>query len=176
MTDPFSAPSPIQSNFASVQSFRGRLVLIEPTKVEMVPNQETGALQERITATISVLDGSGPVSVFSYGEDTGRKLEGSTFKGVWIGQEILIGQLKDPKTGQLMPMTLGRFETKTPGLKAKKGNPWGILPPTAEDMDTARAYLATRFQAQAAAALPSTTPQEQVTEAATNPFAEQAPF
>lgn len=147
--DPFAEAAPIQSNFASVQSFRGRLVLIEPVKTEMKPNQDTGLLQETVTATITTVDGKGPVEIFNRGDATGRMLPGPRHEGVWIGQEILVGQLKTAD-GHLRKMILTRIDTKTPGKKAMKGNPWGFavgLPET--DKQMARDFLANRTIEQA---------------------------
>lgn len=177
--DPFSGPSPIPVTFASVQSFQGRLVLIEPKKTEMAMNDDNGQMQERITATVTVIDGSGPVKTFKRRVDTGMTLEGPEFPGVWIGQQMLVGQLKDGK-GNLLPMVLGRFDTKTRGGSAGKGNPWEIYPPTDQDVQVARKYLADRYAAQANAAVANAAPTQAPAQAPAqngNPFGgTEAPF
>jgi len=166
--DPFAGPAPIQSNFASIQSFRGRLVLIEPTKTEMAVNDDNGKLQERITADITTVDGKGAVKIYKRREDTGRTLTGPRHPGVWIGQPILVDQLKNDD-GSIRKMVLARVDTKTPGQPAAKGNPWGLIAPTDADKQMARDFLANRTIEQAAA--PASAQDE-------NPFAKagDAPF
>lgn len=152
--DPFAGPAPVASEFASVASFRGRLVLIEPTGYEYdVPNQDDASKKaDRVTATVTVVDGSGDVEIFSFGEPTGQFLKGPRYEGVWMAQDRLVKQLRqDNERGRCLPMVLGRFETYKPGQKPRKGNPWGILPPTAADRQTALDFLAQRTMSQAAA-------------------------
>jgi hypothetical protein len=152
--DPFAGPSAVSSNFASLDSFRGRLVLIEPTGYEYdVPGKDDPSQKrDRITATITVVDGSGDIDLYSYGDKTGKTLKGPEFKGVWISQERVVQQLtKDDERGRTHKMVLGRLETYKPGVRAKKGNPWGILAASEEDKQTARDFLANRTIAQSSA-------------------------
>lgn len=148
MTDPFAGPAPVASAFASADSFRGRLVLIKPTQLEHdVPKsskQPNGAKGNRVTANVTVVDGSGPVQVYAEKTPTGVFLDGPEHIGVWFSQDRLAlkGGLIDPATGQLLPLVLGRLETYRPGQPAGQGNPWGLLPPTEEDKQTARNFLA----------------------------------
>lgn len=154
MTDPFAAPAKVASEFASVASFRGRLVLIEPTGYEFdVPSQDDPSKKgDRITATITVVDGSGDVEIYSYGNPTGQKLKGPEYRGVWLGQDRLVKQLLDNgERGRTLKMVLGRFETYKPGQRPMKGNPWGIVDPTDADRQTAREFLANRMVAQSSA-------------------------
>lgn len=158
MTDPFSAPQDVASEFASIGSFRGRLVLIEPTGYEYdVPSQDDPSRKgDRVTATITVVDGSGDVEIFSYGNPTGKHLPGPEYKGVWIGQDRLVKQLLDNgERGRTLKMVLGRFETYKPGQRPMKGNPWGLLKPSDADKQVARDFLANRMVAQAAAPAPA---------------------
>lgn len=163
-TDPFAAPAPVASAFASADSFRGRLVLIKPTKLEYdIPKSAanpTGPCGNRITANVTVVDGSGPVQVFSNRVPTGVMLDGPEHIGVWFNQDRLAtsGGLIDPsqpnlatgRPGQLLPLVLGRLETYKPGQPAGQGNPWGLLPPSEEDKQTARNFLAGQTMAKVA--------------------------
>ena len=153
-TDPFATPAKPASEFASIASFRGRLVLIEPTGYEYdVPSQDDpNKKSDRITAKVTVVDGSGDVEIFSWGDGTGQFLKGPEYTGVWIAQDRLVKQLLDKgERGRTLKMVLGRFETYKPGQRAKKGNPWGLLDPTDADKQTARDFLANRTISQVAA-------------------------
>lgn len=160
MTDPFSAPAPVASAHASAQSFKGRLVLITPTKLELnVPKGEGSAeLGNKVTANVLVVDGQGPVQVFNNRVATGKFLEGPEHIGVWFSQDRLAmhGGLVDPSKNpvQLMGPVLGRIETRYPDKAAGKGNPWGLTPPTEADIQTAREFLANRTVGAAAAPAP----------------------
>ena len=63
--DPFEDPTPRVSAFASADSFRGRLVMVEPIKVDRdIPKTSTepnGPRGDRVTANVTVVDGQGPV-------------------------------------------------------------------------------------------------------------------
>lgn len=172
-TDPFQTPTPRTSAFASADSFRGRLVLIRPTKLERdVPKQpgskETG---DRVTANVTVVDGLGPVQIFSRKVPTGRYLEGPEFRGVWFGQEQIAAGLQDLQ-GNLHPLVLGRLETLKPGASAGQGNPWTFVEPTEEDKNVARAFLANQMVGGAAA---PTQPASQAPPAAPAPAAYAPP-
>lgn len=152
--DPFAAPAPIASEFASADSFRGRLVLIQPTKLELdVPNmQDASKSADRITATVTTVDGLGPVQIFSQKAPTGKFLEGPEHKGVWFSQERIVKAILPdrvlPPSGR---MVLARLETYKPGRGAGIGNPWGLVDPTEADKQTARDFLANRTITQAVA-------------------------
>lgn len=162
--DPFADPTPILSEFASADSFRGRLVLIQPTKIELdVPNmQNPSQTADRVTATVTTVDGLGPVQIFSQKAPTGKFLEGPEHKGVWFGQDRIVKAVC-PDRRVTGGMVLARLETFKPGKGAGIGNPWGLLPASDADKQMARDFLANRTVAQAAA------PEE-------NPFAPKAPF
>jgi hypothetical protein len=148
MTDPFADPTPRVSEFASADSFRGRLILVEPTKVERdIPkqsNQPNGPKGDRVTATVTVVDGLGPVQIFSNRVPTGKFLEGPTHRGVWFNQEQLAAGLQDVK-GNLLGMVLCRIDTLTPGTPAGQKNPWVMNPASEEDKQVARAFLANQM-------------------------------
>lgn len=152
MTDPFARPTPRQSNFASADSFRGRLVLIEPTKVEFdVPkqaNQPNGPKGTRVTATVTVVDGKGPVQSYS-NRVPGAMLEGDVHRGVWFGQEQISAGLLELDGKTPLKMVLARIDTLKPGSPAGQGNPWVLGDFTDADAQTARDYLAGRTIAQA---------------------------
>ncbi len=158
MSDPFSAPAPVASAHASADSFRGRLVLITPTKIEYdVPKSQANpsVTGNKVTANVLVVDGQGPVQVFAQRVATGKWLEGPEHIGVWFNQDRLamLGGLVDPSKNPvaLMGPVLGRLETFKPGQMAGQGNPWGLTPPTEADMQTAREFLANRTVGAAAA-------------------------
>lgn len=156
MTDPFATPVAVASTHPSADSFRGRLVLIEPTGIEfdVLKNskQPNGAKGNKITATVTVVDGSGPVQIYREKVPTGAFLDGPVFHGVWFNQDrlALLGGLINPQTKTLVPLVLGRLETFKPGQPQGLGNPWGLLEPTEEDKQTARNFLAGQTMAKVA--------------------------
>lgn len=154
MTDPFATPQPIASAFASADSFRGRLVLIQPTSIERnVPKQAgvpNGPSGDKITATVTVVDGKGPVQIFAQRVATGKFLNETVHRGVWFNQDRITKGLQDV-SGNLVPMVLATFETFKPGQMAGQGNPWGLVDPTEADKQTAREFLAAQMVGGAAA-------------------------
>lgn len=151
--DPFSVPTPITSEFASADSFRGRLVLIQPTSIELdVPGmQNPNDRSDRLTVTVTTVDGLGPVQVFSQKAPTGKFLEGPEHRGVWFSQKRIVeGIIGSTRTVVPGTMVLARLDTFKPGKGAGIGNPWGLTPPTEEDKQTARNFLANRTVAKAA--------------------------
>jgi hypothetical protein len=150
--DPFADPTPIASEFASADSFRGRLVLIQPTKIELdVPNmQDPTKTADRVTATVTTVDGKGPVQIFSNKAPTGKFLDGPTHEGVWFGQDRIVKAVC-PERRVTGAMVLARLETFKPGKGAGIGNPWGLVTATEAEKQMARDFLANRTIAQAAA-------------------------
>lgn len=161
MTDPFAEPLDIASEFPSASSFRGRLVLIQPTKVEWdVPKRDKnkqGETENKVTATVTVIDGSGPVELCPQQVPSGVFIEGPVYTGVWFTQKRVVEGLVNVKTRQPLPMVLGRLETYKPGKVAKEGNPWGIIKPTEADKQMARDFLAKQAMEQATAAVAQAT-------------------
>lgn len=149
MTDPFEDPTPRQSNFASADSFRDRLVFIEPTKVEHdIPKQSTvpnGPKGDRVTATVTVVDGKGPVQTFAQRQPTGNFLDGDVHRGVWFNQEQLAAGLLQLDGKTLKKAVLARIDTLYPGKPAGQGNPWTMIAATDAEKQTAREYLAARM-------------------------------
>lgn len=143
-TDPFADPAPIASTFASADSFRGRLVLIEPTKLELdIPNQLTpGSFQDRVTATVTTVDGQGKVQVFSNKAPTGNWLEGPKHEGVWFSQDRIVRGIFPDRQFRPGVRVLARLETYKPGRGAGPGNPWGLVAATAEEKQQAVQFLA----------------------------------
>lgn len=159
MTDPFAAPAAIPSEYPTVASFRGRLVLIRPIKIETVPNSQgaPGQMQDRVTADVTVVDGLGPVPGFTRGQPNGQSFAGPEFRGTYISQEVIVKQLAEVTPPRGNGMVLARIDTKTPGTAPGKGNPWGLIDPTDQDRNIARAFLANRTVSSAAA--PAAAPQ-----------------
>lgn len=163
-TDPFSDPVIPPSTYPTQASFRGRLVLITPRKIETVPNtMNPGQMQERVTADVQVVDGAGPLPQFKNNQHTGQWLEGDSFTGCWFNGTRVVDQLREYiGTGRSV---IGVIETYQPGQVPVKGNPWGIVTATEEQKNQARAYLANRQIGAAAAPAPSPTPQPQYQQA-----------
>ena len=176
MHDPFADPTPIASDFASADSFRGRLVLIEPTRLELdVPNQQNPSqTADRITATVTVVDGLGPVQVFAQKMPTGKFLEGPEHKGVWFSQDRIVKAVLPERYMVPGRMVLARLETYKPGQPAGQGNPWGLITATEADKQTARNFLANRTVGGAAAPAQQGPPPVQAAEQF-NPQAAPAP-
>ena len=151
--DPFSDPTPRSSEFASADSFRGRLVLVEPTKLERdVPksaSQPNGPRGDRITANVSVVDGKGAVQVFQQRVPTGKMLDGPLHRGVWFNQDQIVQALMTLDGKSLKPMVLCKLETLKPGTPAGQGNPWTVQAATDAEKQLARDFLANRIVEQA---------------------------
>lgn len=178
--DPFATPTPRSSAFASAQSFRGRLVLIRPTKVERdVPKQSNvpnGPKGDKITANVTVVDGLGPVQVFARRQPTGKFLDGPDHRGVWFNQEQLAAGLQDVR-GNLLELVLARIDTLQPGTEQGQGNPWVFTEPSEEDKQTARNFLANQTIGAASAPMaPAKQPPAAPPVYAAAPAAPQAPF
>lgn len=172
--DPFSKPTPRVSAFPSADSFRGRLILVEPLSVEFdVPKQKSqpnGAKGNKVTADVTTVDGLGPVQLFANYSGTGRWVEGPMHRKVWFDQTQIVDGLLQEDGRTLHKMVLMRVDTLNPGTRQGQGNPWTVTDPTEEDMQTARDFLAGRKVAQAA---PPTAPPA----APQNPWAQdKAPF
>lgn len=143
--DPFEDPTPRVSKFASADSFRDRLVMIEPTGVERnVPkmaSEPNGAKGDKVTANVTIMDGKGPVQAFSEGEPTGIVLEGPMYRGVWFNQDQIADALQTPDR-QPRKRVLCRLNTLKGEGRAKRGNPWIVIPATAEEKAAAAKLLA----------------------------------
>lgn len=144
--DPFEDPTPRQSKHASADSFRGRLIYVQPTKVERdVPKQKSrpdGARGDKVTAIVTVLDGQGPVQVYSQRVPTGVFLDGPVFRGVWFNQDQIAEGLQSPDGKTLRSGVLCRIETLKPGTPAGEGNPWTIEAVSPEEKAAAAVELA----------------------------------
>lgn len=144
--DPFEDPTPRMSEFASADSFRGRLIMIEPVKVERdVPKQSNvpnGPKGDKITANVTVLDGAGPVQVYAQRVPTGKMLDGPVHRGVWFNQDQVTQALQTPDGKSLRGRVLCRLDTLKPGTPAGQGNPWTVTAATPEEKKAAAAALA----------------------------------
>lgn len=152
--DPWNTPAPIPSEFASADSFRGRLVLIEVTAfdVSLPVFNQPGKFADRVTATVTTVDDKGKVQIFTQKAPTGNFLEGPDHVGVWFGQDRIVRAVAPDGAGSLHRKTLGVIETYKPGVPAGLGNPWGLVDPTEEQKQTARDFLAGRTVAAASVA------------------------
>jgi hypothetical protein len=127
----------------TVASFRGRLVMITPQRIEKVPHKESpGVMIDRITADVVVVDGRGDIPQMSYGQPTGVMIPGDEFRSLWIENTYLIDQMRT-LVGAGRPM-IGTVDTKVPGTHPTKGNPWGLIPATMEQKQQAVNYLNSR--------------------------------
>lgn len=152
--DPFADPAIPPSTYPSVESLRGRLVMITPRSIEQRPSQQNPQVMvDRITGDVSVVDGLGPVPVFKQHQATGQMLDGPDFTGMYLSGSRVVDQLRSfVGTGRAV---LGVIDTRNPGTMAGLGNPWGITAATEEQKAQARAYLANRSVAQAAPPAPA---------------------
>ena len=169
--DPFEDPTPPSVVFASADSFRGRLVIMEPTKIEIgipkMSSNPTGPKGDRITADVTTVDGLGPVEVFRNRNGLGIFLDGPLHRKVWFNQDQIVDGLKTPDGKSLRKMVLVRLDTLKPGQPQGQGNPWVMNPASDADKQTARDFLAGRKVAQAEApSAPAAEPG--------NPWAEEA--
>lgn len=141
--DPWSAPAVIPSTFPSAQSFHGRLLLLTPRKIDLVPNKQNPTQTvERMTVDVTVVDGAGPVQLFNNRQPTGQYLEGPDFPGVYFSQGRIVNQLR--KALETGGKVLGRVGLYKEGQPAGQGNPWGLVDPTEQDAQIARHFLANR--------------------------------
>lgn len=143
--DPFADPIIPPSTHPTVGSFRGRLIMITPRKIETVPdNLNQGKMVERITADVTVVDGQGPLPVVKGNppQPTGQYLEGPDFTGMWIQSQRLVEQLS-AHVGTGRPV-LGIIDTRNPGTAPMKGNPWGLTAATPEQKAHAVNFLNSR--------------------------------
>lgn len=131
--DEFDVATPA-SSYPKLEQLQGRLVLVKVTELEKdVPSatfKENGrpTVGDRLTVNLKVVDG--PLSDFDTTE----------FDGMWISQSYMVRQLKP--SFQRGKAYLGRIDLKDPKKMKGQGNPWGFEEVTAEDVQTARMYLA----------------------------------
>jgi hypothetical protein len=140
----FQDPSAIPSEFASADSFRGRLILIEPVQFERdVPNPiEPGKFADRITANVTTVDGKGAVQQYSNKQPTGTTLAGPVHKGVWFSQDRIVKAVCPGRQLREGTRVLAVLETYKPGKSAGAGNPWGLTAATQEQKAQAAKFLA----------------------------------
>ncbi len=151
--DPFDAPAPQQPRGPRMRDLYGRLLLIVPHKLEEgVPNRlgKPGDTQDRMTADVIVLDGGpihyggAPEKIPAVPHDKTAQVPHCT-KRQFISNAGIISQCrvalaKKVTTGQ-PGMVLGRL-----GVGEAKGDnnaPYLLNPPTEQDKQIARNYLAT---------------------------------
>lgn len=150
--DPFSGPAPQQPRGPRIRDVYGRLLLIIPHKLEEgVPNRlQSGTTQDRMTADVITLDG-GPIPYGGAPEATPPVPHDKTAQvphktaRQFISQAGLISQCREALAKRMRGepgMVLGRL---TVGEKPANGGnpPYLLTPPTEQDKQLARQYLAT---------------------------------
>jgi hypothetical protein len=152
------APVVGEGKGAKLADMYGRLVLIFPLSLAVVPRnpqyitneqrQQGNVTQERLTATVVVLDdGQGGMQPIGYGGQAGPPpIPHSEFaplpyvrKAMWINQSRLISQLRDhlPAAGGQPGMVCGRVVKAGPA-----GNdPWYLQGATEQELHLAGQYL-----------------------------------
>lgn len=149
--DPFSGPAPQQARGPRLRDLYGRLLLLVPQKLEQgIPNRlQPGTTQDRMTTDVVVLDG-GPIAFGGRPEATPPVPHDKSAQvphrtpGMYVSSAGLISQCREAltKRAQGQPgMVLGRLTTgnaKEPGQNA----PWLLTPPSEQDKQVARQYLA----------------------------------
>lgn len=158
MSFDFNLPSatPIPSTFPSIDSFRGRLILIEVTGYEVkIPVQgQDGKFKDRVTAKVTTVDGRGQVQLFDRQVPTGQYVEGPEHVGIWFDHQRTLPVLAPEGERSIGRLTLAIPETYKPGKVAGKGNAWGLLDPTPEQVQAAREFLANMTVDKATASAP----------------------
>lgn len=142
-SDPFDFDDgdEIVSDFASLDSFRGRVVLITPTAFDPENKNDAGQLMPKFTATITTVDGKGKVQQYANKVAiAGAYLEGPRHDGVWLSQERVVKRLKT--AWEKKSSIIGVPDTYKPGRPAGKGNPWDINKATDAQKKAAREFLA----------------------------------
>lgn len=127
------------SDFPRMADLRGRLLLITPRKVEIVPSQTNpGSTFESVGSDVVVLDG-GPV-VSTDPAANGKVFDGHAFTNIGLSGVRVARQLKElAGTGQVV---LGRINTQQGTGPAAKGNAWGVETQfTPQDAELATRYL-----------------------------------
>jgi hypothetical protein len=117
VADPFGQkPSEIKtSEFPSMDDLYAKLLVIQPTKIEKVPDtfsNEAGKMKERVTADVTVIDVENPKA-------------STTHSDMYISQGALVGQVKGliPTKGMLLG-SLRRFPAKgSPDKTPQTGTP-----------------------------------------------------
>lgn len=141
--DPFADPAPIPSEFPNAAAFRGRVICIQPTGIELDLVNDAGKKYDKVTANITLLDDLGPVQLMPNGIPSGQFLDGPAFEGVWLDQGRVTRAVCPDRVVVPGRLVIGRLETFKPGQPAKKGNPWGLLDVTPAE----RAAAATKWVA-----------------------------
>jgi hypothetical protein len=149
--DPFSAPAPQLARGPRLREMYGRLLLVLPHKVETVPNKLSpvaGATQERMTADVIVLDGGQiqyggkPEAVPPVPHDKTANVPHKTDR-MFISAVGLISQCREALARRMAGqpgMVLGRLARGE--AKGNQEAPYLLTPPTDQDKQVARQYLA----------------------------------
>jgi hypothetical protein len=145
-TDPFegAAPPPPREDRPKMRHLNNRLVIVTPAKIERgIPNTLTpGAVQDRITADIEILDGA----TLMYGDDpdTGKQADKrmeipGRIEGMYLNGARMVAQLTvREEGGRLRKQVLGRVRAVPNGPGQRPS--WILETPTTADYDAARVY------------------------------------
>jgi hypothetical protein len=150
--DPFANSDPAKpaAKGPRLRELYGRLLILIPAKVEVVPNRlgKPGETQDRMTADVVVLDGGTihyggkPEEVPSVPHDKTAEVP-HKFPSMFISSVALISQCRDALASRQQGkpgMVIGRL---TKGEDTGKGNPpWILTPATDADKAIGRAWLA----------------------------------
>lgn len=105
--NPFTQPGSDKRFFPKFDFLLGRLVIMRPLQIDIVPKFEAKSpdeTQERATIDLVVLDGE-PL----YNESQGEEPLPAIYKGMWINQSAVIGQLKGSLSLTKRQPVLGRL-------------------------------------------------------------------
>lgn len=153
--DPFSGPAPQEARGPRLRDIYGRLVLLVPHKLEVGVTSQfknpdgSPQTQDRMTTDVIVLDGGTiqyggkPEKVPPIPHTKTAEVPHRTVR-MYISSAGLVSQCRDALAARLAGkpgMVLGRL---TRGSDSGKGEPpWLLTPPTEDDKNIARRYLAT---------------------------------
>lgn len=154
--DPFDAPAPRAARGPRIRDMYGRLLLVIPHKLEegirsnFKDSDGNVQVQDRMTADVIVLDG-GPIAYGGQPEKIGGAPHDKTAEvplknaRQFISNAGLISQCRQAlakKVSHGQPgMVLGRLQVGE--AKGNNNAPYLLTPPTEEDKQIARQYLAT---------------------------------
>ena len=147
MTDPFDAPgSKGAGKFPAMKQLKGRLLLIEPTRLDkqITSNLNPDKKVDRMSANVTVLDGDPITNVLDKDGDVVHEFDEPlaaphTMEDMYISQTVLVNQLR--KAYKAESKVLGRL-VQLPAARPGENKAWAFEEPTDADKDIARGYLA----------------------------------
>jgi hypothetical protein len=153
--DPFGDPQR-NSNRPNMAELYGRLILLEPRKIETVKNNlssDPGATVDRLTTDLDILDGEFPIvrldgrtgQTFDKLRPPKPQPEPLTerhYDSMWINPTGIVNACRASVAGRGPRMILGRVRLGE--AKAGMSAPYYLEPGSEKDKDAAREYLAAR--------------------------------